>query len=252
MMRKITSFITLTIMLLSIFAVSAFAEAAPSITVGTVTGKKGETVEIPVVLEDNTGFCNLGIEIGYDSTKLKLISAVGNSAVGNVNFVTAQNITQNPYNLVWNSVSNTTFCGTLATLSFEILTDARGTYPITIDYYKGRNGDYVDGDNVNYDENYAPVHFSYVNGSVTVKKEASGGSLSVSGIAFKVKLDGDTAVGNVYAAMYDADGLICAKIYPAAESVDVVFDAGITGDYVKIMWWDGMAAVCRVQKIPLK
>ena len=228
---------------------------SPSITVGTATGKKGDTVEIPVVLANNTGFSSLGIEIGYDETVLSLTNVVASSSTG-ATFTKAQDFTVNPYNMSWDSASNTTFNGTLATLTFEIISNNAGTYPITVDYYKGRNGNYVDGNNVNYDENFEPLGLEYVSGDVRVVKVSSGGggSMSVSGISFSVSLDGDTSIGTVWAAIYDSNGRLNAiKQYPAADTVNVVFDVGVTGAYVKIMWWnDNMQPMCEAQTIPLQ
>lgn len=80
-----------------------------------------------------------------------------------------------------------------------------------------------------------------------------GGSIAVSGISFKVSLGGDTSVGTVYAAIYDSKGKLNAvKQYPAADTVPVAFDAGTTGAYVKIMWWNEMLPMCESQIIPLQ
>lgn len=228
----------------------------PSITIGNATGKKGDTVEIPVILENNTGFSSLGIEIGYDEKVLSLTNVVANSNTG-ATFTKAQDFTVKPYNMSWDSASNTTFNGTLATLTFEIISNNAGTYPITVDYYKGRNGNYIDGNNVNYDENFEPLGLEYVSGDVRVIKVSgggSGGSMSVSGISFSVSLDGDTSTGTVWAAIYDSNGKLNAiKQYPAADTVNVVFDVGVTGAYVKIMWWnDNMQPMCEAQTIPLQ
>lgn len=78
--------------------------------------------------------------------------------------------------------------------------------------------------------------------------------MSVSGISFSVSLDGDTSTGTVWAAIYDSNGKLNAvKQYQAADTVNVVFDVGVTGAYVKIMWWnDNMQPMCEAQTIPLQ
>lgn len=82
---------------------------------------------------------------------------------------------------------------------------------------------------------------------------SSGGSMSVSGISFRVSLDGDTSVGTVYAAIYDSKGKLNAvKQYPAADIVPVAFDVDTTGAYVKIMWWNEMFPMCESQIISLQ
>ena len=84
------------------------------------------------------------------------------------------------------------------------------------------------------------------------EQKTTGGSLSVSGISFSVSLNGNTNVGTVWAAVYDSIGkAISVKQYPAADTVNVVFDAGVAGDYVKIMWWNNIVPMCEAQIIPL-
>ena len=136
-----------------------------TVTVGSATGAKGDFVSIPVVLSANTGFANLGIEIGYDKEALVLTSVVPSPEVG-ATYSPAQTLSANPYNMMWYSNTNTNFSGTLATLTFEIITDKTGEYPVTVDYYKGRNGNFIDGINVNYNENFDGIDLMYTSGSV--------------------------------------------------------------------------------------
>ncbi len=254
MKRKFILFVTVFVILVNLFSVSAFAETVPTVTVGTATGEVGDTVEITVRISNNTGFADLGIEVGYNSEIMTLTGASANSEVG-ANFTAAQSYAANPYNMGWSGVSDITYNGNLVTLTFKIAENAKsGTYPITVDYYKGRNGNYKDGDDVNYDADYDPLNLKYVNGSITVKGAAANSSISVSGISFSVSLDGDTSTGNVWAAIYASDGkLKDVKQYPAAKTVNVAFDKGVTGAYVKIMWWDdNMQPMCEAQTIPLQ
>lgn len=149
-------------------------ENAPTITIGEVKAKPGNTVDVTVVLKNNTGFMNLGVEVGYNADVMTLTKVTADSGVG-LNYVPGQSLTQNPYNFGWSGVSDTSYNGTLATLTFTVKDDADdGVYPITLDYFKGRNGDYVDGDNVNFDEDYNAVGFVYVGGSVTVASYVPG------------------------------------------------------------------------------
>lgn len=225
------------------------------ISADKVTANPGDTVKIPIRLEQEIGFSDLSIEISYDSDALELIDVEENKEIG-ATFTKAQFINTNPYNMNWASTVNTTYAGTLVTLSFTVKTRKSGVYPITVDFYKGRNGNYADGVDINYDENFDPINILYSSGSITVKSGggSSGGSMIVSGISFSVKLSGDTSVGDVYAAIYDTNGkLKNLKQYPAADIVKIEFDAGITGAYVKIMWWDNnMKPMCEAQTIPLQ
>lgn len=225
----------------------------PCVTVGNAVGNAGDTIEIPVTLNNNTGFSSLGIEIGYDDTVLKLTNVNENSGVG-ASFTKAQYYTVKPYNIGWDSAANTAFNGTVATLTFEIISSDAGTYPITVDYYKGRNGNYVDGKNVNYDYAFNPLGLTYENGSVTVTginaaRNAANGSIDV-------RLFGGDITGKAVVGLYSSDGVLNdLKVYPAEENLNVTFDTGKTGAYAKIMWWeniDSMKPVCDAQIIPLQ
>ena len=72
--------------------------------------------------------------------------------------------------------------------------------------------------------------------------------------SFELTLSGETSVGTIYAGLYDTNGVLKAlKLYKAADTVNVSFDVGATGSYVKIMWWnDNMQPMCDAQIIPLQ
>ncbi|MBQ3427703.1 MAG: leucine-rich repeat protein [Clostridia bacterium] len=134
----------------------------------------GKTVSVTVELSENKGFANLGLQIGFDASALTLISVSNNTSVG-ATYTGAQSITVNPYNMGWDSTSNNTYNGTLATLTFEVNDDAPdGTYPISVSYYRGKNGNYSDGEDVNYDEDFKPLNLNYTNGAITVSRHIPG------------------------------------------------------------------------------
>ena len=204
-----------------------------TVTVGNATGIKGDFVSIPVVLSENRGFANLGIEIGYDSEALRLTNVEASAEV-KATYSAAKNLTVNPYNMTWYSNTNTDFNGTLATLTFEIITHKTGEYPVTVDYYKGRNGNFIDGININYDKDFEAVKLVYASGSV----------IKVTG--FDAEFSGDTNVGTVWAALYDENNVLqCVKSYQPSDRVKVAFDKEVTGTYAKVMWWnDNMKPLC--------
>ena len=240
MRKKITSFIILVVLFVNIGTVSVNAGTvpSPSVKVGSATGKKGDIVEIPIVLENNKGFSNLGIEISYNPEIMKLINVVPTSGVG-ASFTPAQYYTKIPYNMDWSSAGNTNFNGTLAVMHFEIISDNKGVYPIELDYYKGRFENYIDGTNVNYDENRNPLNLAYADGEINVIVENTitlNEDLSVS-------LSGEIGTGVIYAALYDGKNQMKqAKIYDPEKSFDISFESPEKGDFVKVMWWDSSGA----------
>ncbi|MDD6564613.1 MAG: leucine-rich repeat protein [Clostridiales bacterium] len=143
-------------------------ENAPKITITDIKTMPGKEIQVTVDLANNTGFASLGIEVGYNSDIMTLTNVTSNTGVGGT-FTKAQYLTVNPFNMGWDSASNITYNGNLATLTFTVGEDAPdGIYPITLDYYKGVKGNYVDGDNINYDENFEAVGFVYISGNVIV------------------------------------------------------------------------------------
>ena len=141
-----------------------------SITIVPVCGKAGEKVRVPVILENNPGFADLSIEIDYDSAVVELTDVQPNNEVGG-NFTPAQNYTVRPYVLNWvNDENNNLFNGVLAILTFTIKQDAPlGSYPITVDYYRGITGNNIDGEDVNYDKDWNRVPLNYISRKLQVQ-----------------------------------------------------------------------------------
>ena len=260
-MKRTIPIIVISAILLSLcgFNVSA---SGMTVSAGNVSCDAGGSVSIPITLSGNTGFSNLGIEVEYDSSALTLKKVAAGST--GATYTAAQSITANPYNMGWDSTSNNTFNGTLATLEFEIAGNAApGNYPITVSYYKGRNGNYEDGSDVNYDESFAPLNLSYVGGYVTVSGGAvSGKSIAVGDVqndgnlSFEASLTSDESItGIVIAAIYDADStLIAVKQYRAAAENRFSFSDIQNAATVKVFWWEsvnGMSPQAHTKKITL-
>jgi len=151
--------------------VPAMAEKNTVVTLSEEVAKASDMVQINLELSGNDGFANLGLEIGYDSSVMTLLSANENESIGAI-CTTAESMEKNPYNIGWDGVSDVTFNGILVKLIFLIAEDApAGYYPVTVDYYKGRNGDYQDGISVNYDADENPLHLQYENGGVAILEE---------------------------------------------------------------------------------
>jgi hypothetical protein len=248
-MKRVLSVCLISAILFSLceFTVNA---AGMVISVGTMSSQAGTSVSVPITLYGNTGFSNLGIEIEYDNTYMTLTNVTCGQT--GATFTVAQSIAENPYNMSWDSTSNNTFNGTIATLDFEITENAeQGDYPIMVSYYKGRNGDYTDGEDVNYDEDFASLNISYVSGCVSISGEnIAENSISVSDIqnnpvSFKAKLQSTENISGIaIAAIYDYDGkLIAVRQYNAASQVDFSFENIENVAKVKVFWWDSIGGM---------
>lgn len=269
-MKKILSCSLLFSIIFSLIA--GFNAYATGITIQAGDGScnAGETISIPLIIENNTGFSNLGIEIKYDSDALSL-QGVSSGNTGAV-FTSAQELTANPYNMGWDSTTNTVFDGVLATLKFSVLPSASaGTYPIEISYYRGRDLNYTDGVDVNYDENFNPLNLSYIDGYITVSptiytpaptilptsEPVTENSIEIKNldlgsiIQFTVRLNSDEVVsGQIVSGVYDDSGkLISVKISDTANfddyrnEFDFAFGNSEHGKYIKVMWWDNLTSM---------
>ena len=124
-------------------AVSAEDSTEPTLRVGTVEAKHGNTVLVGIDIENNPGIAGLTIELSYDKSKLKLIAESEDE--------------ENPWTdgdgmfigwevgnkLVWvTPKKDIKTNGTIINLKFEVLDKANGMTPISISAYEA--GTYVE------------------------------------------------------------------------------------------------------------
>ena len=135
----------------------------------SVCARPGNTVQVRLMLDENPGFANLSLVIGYDADVMTLTKV--ENKVSGTEHTESQKLTANPYMLTWNSgTRNCTASGTLAILTFQIKdTAVYGVYPISVSFYQGRNQDYTDGVNVNYDQSRNALPLVYVGSSAEIR-----------------------------------------------------------------------------------
>ncbi len=160
MKKRFAALVLALLMLITTVPISAASDTEPAaFAAGTVTGSRGQQVQVPITIENNSGIISLKLNVAYDATVLKLVSNVGGIFTGTV---FGKDTTVNPVPINWFdgvATENYTDNGVVATLTFEILADAPfGESAITITY---------DPDNV-FDFDYENVDFAIKNGSVTV------------------------------------------------------------------------------------
>ena len=232
------------------------AASTPRVSVQTVSATAGDEVSVTVTLSGNTGFSDLSIELDYDPAILTLVRAEQEALTSDCRQSQSQHLTDRPYSLIW--LSGTSLCeanGTLATLTFCISEDApSGDTPVSVSFYKGRQGNNEDGVNVNYqmdaNENQTPLGLTYASGSVNVR--------AMPDTEVTVSLGGRQAAlsarhpmtGQIYIASYTSEGrMLGVSIRDAAGTVSAVPASGAA--YVRLMWLDGCRPVCASQQITL-
>ena len=156
-MKKIlTLLLTLSVLLSTCTVV--FADGF-NVIVDNKTASAGESVEVEISFENNTGILSATFDLSYDTERLELIEIKDGRLLQGGTF--SPNYKSNPYRMMWNSASYNNFTddGTLVTLKFAVLDNAEsGKAFVNIDY---------DEDNV-FDVNLDNVAINVVNGSVTV------------------------------------------------------------------------------------
>ena len=136
-------------------------KGAPTIVVGSVEGQPGETVTVPISIQDNPGFINMKLHLEFDP-RLTLI------AVNDTGLIPGKEHSPtlgNPYLLVWNNDTtasdNLLANGVIVNLVFQLPDGAEaGEYYVNVSY---------DNDQEEIlDFNFDTVDFAVTNGSITV------------------------------------------------------------------------------------
>ncbi len=143
----------------------AFAESEPTVAVGSVEGKPGDVVSVPITVANNPGIVALRFFVEYNAEVLQLTDVQDGTVFPTGKSTFNDNLQANPYTMLWadgTSKTNYTSNGTLATLTFTILESAKeGTSPITVTYDSSST----------FNVDLTDVTFTMQNGSVTVIKE---------------------------------------------------------------------------------
>ena len=119
-MKRIAS-VLFVIVLCMTFASFAYADGASVSLSSTETAELGKTAIVSVVLADNPGFAYIKLSVAYDGSAFELASA---SDAGVLKGLTEPNIAKNPVSLTWGGAANQTANGTIATLVFNVKSDA--------------------------------------------------------------------------------------------------------------------------------
>ena len=121
-------------------AVTVQSDTVPTaiVTVGSVSAKAGDDIDVPITIEDNPGLVAMLLSVEYDTDKIQLTGVTDGSIFGTGSALFGRDFAQMPYKLLWEDGavhSNYTQNGTLATLHFHVLDSAEsGTTAIMLQY----------------------------------------------------------------------------------------------------------------------
>ena len=104
------------------------ADGKPTITASYATVQAGETVSVPFIVEQNTGFMGFAIEISYDDAVLNpvRVSAGEILSSGNLNDSIGGTVESGTLKVVFYASENIIADGTLFTVEFEAVENAYG------------------------------------------------------------------------------------------------------------------------------
>lgn len=163
-MKKLLSVLLAALMIATMGCVIAFG-ASGSLSVSSVSGKPGDTVDVTVNIGSNPGVTILMFNVSYDPA-LTLTKVTNGSIFPASDMTAGGDLSANPYNLSWGSYTasvNNTGTGKLVTLTFKIAANASaGQKKITIT---------PDADNT-VNKDFTPISFNTASGNVTVSVPA--------------------------------------------------------------------------------
>ena len=124
----------------------------PTVTVGAVTARAGEEIEVPVSIANNPGINTFSFGLDYDTARLQLKDVTIDPALGG-QFTFKEKA-------VWLNATDTDYNGTILTLTFTVAADAQeGDIPVAVTYQPG------DIANLNEED----VSFLLVPGEISVR-----------------------------------------------------------------------------------
>lgn len=164
-------------------SVADFNAGSASISVGTVDGKTGQTVIVPVSISGNPGIAGYSLKIDFDANALTLNSMTAGSLIsGNGTF----SVNNEAHIVNWYTVDNMTGNGELLKLSFTVKEGAtEGTIPVSVSLNDG-----LDSNLSNEDGIAVPVTIH--SGGIRIAKAQSG---TFGTLTWKLTDDGTLTIG---------------------------------------------------------
>ena len=181
---------------------------APTLTVASVKGRPGKTVDVAFDLSNNPGLAGMQLLLSY-APELTLEAINVGTALPDLTFTPPGNLAANPVTLLWDGQDADSSNGTALTCTFRIAENAaEGDYALTVTH----NANDV------YDGNLQDVALAVVNGKVTVRNVMLGdldGNESINAkdvtILRRVIAGGYDVTADAMAADVNNDGSVNAK-----------------------------------------
>ena len=198
----------------------------PAFTVGSISGKPGDTVTVPIRISENPGIIAARLKISYDSDALTLTNVTDGGILGEYEF--GDTLTANPYIVSWsNGTAQTDYSanGDLVYLTFKIAENATaGTLPVTVSY---------DAEEI-YNKAFENITFAMNPGIITVEEseeaDPNAPQIVVEGTKARV---GETV--SVTIAVKNNPGIASLKLTVSYDTsltlTEIVYNDGIGGQF---------------------
>ena len=145
-MKKVLSVCLSLMLLLACIPLQASADGTAVFAVGTAEAHAGETVSIPVMIENNPGIIAFRVTVSFDTDVLTLQSAAAADLLAAEKITFGGSYDTDSFRILWEDGTgsgNTTVSGTFATLEFLVKEDAPiGETTISINYSASSTFDY--------------------------------------------------------------------------------------------------------------
>jgi hypothetical protein len=256
-MKKILSVALISALMLMLASFAVYADTV-TITVDDVTAEAGEqsvAVEVSIDGFDSSSdtFGDLSLQFSYDDTVLTLDDydladakyLDSKSKKKTASAETGED--DNPFVVNWGRPEGAFFDDeVIITLYFNVDENATaGKYDIDVDFFHGRDGDYTDGVDCNYDKSNVALSLEYVDGSITIEGDTpTTNTITVSAAGKSAVFETEEAIsGTVLVGLYDGNRLIEVYTYDAAAEIAPVFTADTAGKTIKALWWENLTTV---------
>jgi hypothetical protein len=114
-----------------------------SVSLGSANAKAGDTVTVSVNLNSNPGIISLGLDVSYDTSKLKLTGVTDKGVLNG--WSGAGDYSGSSYRLFWSDdlvKTNNSATGTVATLTFQVLDGFSDSTSVSVSPVSGSTYDY--------------------------------------------------------------------------------------------------------------
>ncbi len=130
MKKRVLSLLLVLCMVLTIMpAAAAFADGTPTLSVGSVTAKHGEIVDVPVSISNNPGVMGMKFTVNYDTTKLEQILPGDDDDWQDTDKYDGWTVIKN---CVWVGSKNVKDDGVIMYLRFKVLDKADGAVTLSL------------------------------------------------------------------------------------------------------------------------